>query len=373
MFWAIRSRAASSSNFGLPLAVAAALLAASASSASAQVGPPDSRGHIYLPETHGATVMSTIINAQANYIAAVGDYAESIAIARRHHAAAAEHEMRNAIQWVNTYFEMRALNRAYRLRENPPYLDQEAKREEQRERRLYELPQLVLQGDVTDELNWMLDELASMSIAYQHVTGQDDELLGGRLDLPLSPHDVRHILFTDGGVRNGHQLVFRALDPRVLETEWPLALRGPEFAEARLNFENVRELALDEKRTTGEISSATHDLLREAVDRLALQFQIVYDRQRRLSSPLEYTSVVLPGRRYLMSLAHQVFRAVTTNDTQSFDGSYKFEGDSVLELVQHMSRNGLQFASPKEGDEPTYKRLTESMRHVWMYFAQDES
>ncbi len=348
------------------------LLAMVASPATAQVGPPETRGHVYLPETHGATVMSTIINAQANYVAALGDYAESVAIARRHHAAAEEHEMRNAVQWVNTYFEMRALNRAYRLKENP-YLDKEANREAQRERRMYEFPDLVTQGDVTDELNWLLDKLTSMSIAYQHVSGNDDELIGGRLDMPLSPHDVRHILFTDGGTRNGHKLVFRALDPQVLETEWPLALRGPEFATARLNFANVRELALEEKRQTGEISPDTHALLREAVDRLALQFQMVYDRQRRLASPLEYASVVLPGRRYVVSLAHQVFRAVTTNETRAFDGSYRFEGKSALALVQHMSRNGLQFASPAEGDEPTYKRLVESLRHVWMYFDQDES
>lgn len=116
-----------------------------------------------LPPQYGATVASTIIFAQASYIAATGDFLESATIARRHHAIAAEHEMKNAVLWVQTYFERRELNRAYRLKENPAYRTKETRREETAKYRIEKLKQLVVSGDVTNELNWMVRGLAGAS------------------------------------------------------------------------------------------------------------------------------------------------------------------------------------------------------------------
>ena len=58
------------------------------------------RDHIFLPPTRGATALSSYIHAQANLIAATGDYLEASAIARRHHAEAASQEIKNSVEWV---------------------------------------------------------------------------------------------------------------------------------------------------------------------------------------------------------------------------------------------------------------------------------
>ena len=42
-------------------------------------------------------------------IAAQGDFLEAAAIARRHHAAAAEQEIKNSVEWVRAYFERKEL------------------------------------------------------------------------------------------------------------------------------------------------------------------------------------------------------------------------------------------------------------------------
>jgi len=81
---------------------------------------PPARGHIFLPPTRGATVLSTHIDAQARYIAAVGDFLESRAIARRIEADAFDREMDNALKWVETYFERLANWRKPPRRSNRP-------------------------------------------------------------------------------------------------------------------------------------------------------------------------------------------------------------------------------------------------------------
>ena len=195
-------------------------------SASAQ-GEPPPHAHIFLPPQYGATALSTVIFAQASYIAASGDFLESAAIARRHNAIAAEHELHNAKLWVQTYFERRELNRAYRLKENPPYLDKEERREAQTERRIVDNTQLVVEGNVTDELNWLLRELAGISVVHE-LFAEKDPLAEFEAALKLAEGDAQHIRLTDG-VAGGEQLVFRASSAEVLDIRWPRALRGPGF------------------------------------------------------------------------------------------------------------------------------------------------
>ena len=111
-------------------AVGGAILAAGSISPRAVAQPIAHHGHIWLPPSWGATPLSSVIHAQASYLASAGYFLEQEAIARRHHALAAKQEMENALQWVDTYFEMRERNRAWRARENPNHLVREKKHQE---------------------------------------------------------------------------------------------------------------------------------------------------------------------------------------------------------------------------------------------------
>lgn len=337
--------------------------------AQAPTGEPPASGHIWLPPQFGATPESTVIFAQASYIAAVGDYLESAAIARRHNALAAEHEMRNAVTWVSTYFERRELNRAYRLKEHPPYLEREEHRQAQYKRRIDKNLQLSADGNVTDELNWMLRELAGMSMAYQLMPGPQS-LVGSPVDEVLQPGDVHHVRLTDGGHVGGQALVFRADAADPTSTRWPRALRTPEFDVPRRDFEEARKAAAIEISTTGALSNEKEERLMATVDALSAVFNSVYPARENASSPARYL-IYQGGKRYLQSLAGGVLRLLETNDARVFDGSYKFMGDSVVELVHHLCRYGLEFAPPEAGDEGTYKKLFFALRAIYESMAPE--
>ncbi len=332
----------------------------------AQRAPPLApKAHIVLPPQYGATVASTIIFAQASYIAAAGDFLESAAIARRHHAAAAEHEIHNARLWVSTYFEIKEINRAYRLKMNPPILEKLENRQNQIARRIRKNTDLVLSGDPTDELNKMLRELAGVTTAYQLLDGAQS-LADSAIDEKLAPGDAHQVWLTDGGRHGGKTLIFRADTADVQETRWPRALRRHEFDEARERFEAARDKAVRELGKEGDLTTEAEERLMAATDRLCDAFNATYrDRGRRLSSH-DFYNAYLPAKQFLVSLAGRVDRLIESNDARVFDGSYRFEGDSVVDLILHMTRYGLQFAKFEPGGDGTYTKLFFAMRKVYM-------
>jgi hypothetical protein len=56
-----------------------------------------------------------------------------------------------------------------------------------------------------------------------------------------------------------------------------------------------------------------------------------------------------------------------------FDGSYRFQGETTVELLHHMSRFGLQFAPPEPGDEGTYEKLFFAVRAIHIYLKSYDS
>lgn len=336
---------------------------------------------ILLVPGYGASAAASVIYAQAAYINAMGNILESAPIARRHNAIAAEHEMKNAVLWVQTYFERRELNRAYRLAENPDYRTKETNREATAKYRIEKLRQLAVSGDVTNELNWMVRELAAASAAYQLMPGAQS-LADSTADQKLDLEVVHHIRLTDGakvgvsmaaragGRTTGQVLVFRADAADPTETRWPRALGKREFDEPRKRFEAALKAAAREIGETGQLSREREESLMAAIDSLSAVFNSVYPAKENASSPERYL-VYQGGKRYLQSLAGGVLRLLETNDTRVFDGSYQFTGDSVVDLLQHLCRFGLEFAPPEPGDEGTYKRLFFAIRGIYESLAAE--
>ena len=355
--------------------VGVSLLAAGWISPQAMAQPIARRGHIWLPRSWGATPLSTVIHAQASYLASAGYFLEQAAIARRHRALAAKQEMENALQWVDTYFEMRERNRAWRARENPNHLVREKMHQEALRDQIENYLQNSLENDLTGKLNWLLSELSGPSLAYQYQRG-DKTLAGSNLDKELGPRDIGHLRLTDGGHVGGHKLIFRPDDAKVLQTDWPRALRGPEFKSVRDHFERTRDAAL-EKLRKGQLSWEEEQALIEAIDRVTARFNEVYTREYRLQMQLvrpgTYSSEYKVGQRFLQSLAAGVFRALSTNDRSVFDESYKFTGDSVVDLVLYMYQNGLEFAPPESGDEAVYKNVYRTMRELYTSLAPEQA
>lgn len=359
--------------FGILAVAAAAMIAARvdrAAQAQQSAGPIPSQQHIFLPPSYGATPMSAQLQAEAAYVAGLGDFMISQSIARRHHAAAAEHEIRNSLLWVQTYFERKEVNRAFYKKYHPDYLDRQAKQQKQTDRRINDLPELVLEGDPTDELNVLLERVAGSTLAHDFLS-ESNPLVESEFDTPLLAGDSGHILLTDGGKRGAEQLVFRADDAQLFDERWPLALRGPEFDDVREGFEHARDAALGELKDGGKLTKETEQSLFDAVDKLTTAFNDAYPYSRRATS--QDFLVYGAGKRYVQSLALGVFRLVETSDSRLFDGSYKFSGSSLVQLVGHLCRFGLEFAPPKPGDEGTYEKLFHGLRRLYLHLEDEEA
>lgn len=338
--------------------------------AHAQSEPPRA-GPSPVPRPWGATPYSTMIHAQATALAAEGYFLESAAIARRHHALAAKQEMENMVQWVDTYFEMRQRNRAWRLKEGslPNYMKEERERQEVMRYQVEHFLDNSLKNDIAGKLNWLLTQLSSLLLSYKYQAG-DGTLTNLKLDQELEPSDIRHLRLTDGGRLGGQKLIFRAHDAKVLQTEWPLAFRGQEFDAVRDYFEVTRDRVVQSLATRGELFRDDQEAITDAIDQLRTVFNDVYAIDHRLQMQLEqpgsYSTVYKVGERFLQALAVGVFRAINTNDRAVFDGSYRFEGSSVSELVDHVCGHGFEFAPPEAGDEPTYRKVYLGMRELYL-------
>lgn len=316
--------------------------------------------HVRLPWTFGGTPLSYQINAQAAYMVAAGDMIESVAVARKIHAEAFAKEIENSKEYVRAFFERRAINQEEWRREHPDAMETEKRRQETKKRLVLEQYQRVLQGDVTATLNWLLRELANPMVAYRYLRERDG-LANSKLDEPLSLDDLKLIRLTDGG--RGSQLVASAASGQVLETHWPLALRDARFDVLRQQFEDSRKQMLAEAGGGGEVSNATSTKILQDVNALLVALEEAYPQERR-ADPAEYR-VYYAAERFLKTLVANVHRAITTKDKTVFSGKLRYDGKSMVELIQHMYESGLEFAPPEPGGEGVYNKLFQSMRTLY--------
>lgn len=310
----------------------------------------------------GTTPLSAQIRAQASYVAAYGSMVESVASARKINAEAVALEIQNSVSYVDAYFKGRELNREWRAKEDPNYLEREKKRQEVLTRRIEEQYQDLLKGDVTSPLNWLLRELSSPVVAYRYLP-PDQTLLHSQLDQGLTPRDLEQIRLSDGGNKTS-RLVFAAGDGKVLQLHWPLGLRGDECAKARENYERTLDNVVAEIQKKGQASPDNQTKVIQDVNALFVVLDEVYPKQRR-QDPKEFLTYST-AKRFLQSSLAATHRAITTTDRKAIGGGLAFRGDSVIGLLQHMYETGLEFAPPEPGGEGVYKSLFQNLRALYL-------
>jgi hypothetical protein len=64
---------------------------------------------------------------------------------------------------------------------------------------------------------------------------------------------------------------------------------------------------------------------------------------------------------------------VTAHDSYLLGGGLRFQGDSVVGLIQHMYQTGSEFAPPNAGGEGVYKSLFQSLRTLYLNIGPDQS
>jgi hypothetical protein len=319
----------------------------------------------------GSTPLSTVIGAQSSYVYAVGTCRLNTAMAREINARAVEQEIKNAVEYVDAYFKRRDINREARAKENPNHWERTKKLMNQHEELLrYRYQELLKAGDetVTTELNWLLRELSGPTLAEEFLFS-GAPLRDSRLDTKLQPFELEQVWLTDGG-RKGSQLQFRAASGATLETRWPPALRGEACAVARASFEQAREAAQAALQAgKGPVTPDQQKGLLRGLDELFVALEQAYPKERR-HDPAEFMDYQ-SSKRFLQTLLVQVHRLVNSDDTSLFERSANFKGDSLMDLLTHMYRNGFMFAQPKPGGEELYRKLFKSMRELYLNVAAE--
>jgi hypothetical protein len=323
------------------------------------------------PQAFARTVLSDQINAEANFLVAFGEMTRSVAEARKINAEAVAIEIQNSVEYVKAFYERRHIHDAEWRVKNPTEWEREEKLQKLMKKRVNEQYQYIMNHgskSMTDVLNWLLGELSNSTTSLQYVFDAKSPLQL-QADLELTEGELQQIQLTDGG-RDGKRLVFPANGGAAALPRWPPALRVHPCDAARDNYDRARDAAVKDLRAKREISPENQDRLLQAVDALFAALDEAYPSEVR-KKHREYAEY-WTAKRFVNTLLAATNRAIAVNDPSAFSGDLRFQGKSLLLLLQHMHRNGLQFAEPGPGADRLYRILFEDLRAMYAELVKEQ-
>lgn len=324
------------------------------------IGQGRMRGHVRLPRTQGATVLSTYINASANRLVATGDFLESAAIARRIHLESDRVAMENSIQWIETYFERKRLNKEYREADRIDYLESRTLRNMTAHRRV---TTGEVSGSPAEALNYMLRSLLGDENAYSSIFLNEKPEMSSD-NLFLTPNDVSHIR-----IRSGSGGSFQLSKPMLVEDIWPKVFDRSEFTQIRGEYDLARSKVLREI-DKGDLSRSTFEELSGVLMRLEERFDEVYQYKTMkdtidLATLIQYKEI---GRDFFLSQRTGALRAFASNDPEGYEMKYHFDGENLSDLLKYCAVHRLTFDDPDFDGSDTYAKLYSSLRSIYIEF-----
>lgn len=351
--------------FRLACFVSVALVVSMAGSAEAQRRV---RGHVFLPPSPGATVLSTHLHAQAARAVALGDFLESAAIARQINLESDRIAMQNSVLWVETYFERRRLNREYRDEERLDYQERKLVVGRFKHQAIEEAD---AQGNPAEAINFMMHRLIAEPSANRMIyLGQVPDIDGA--DFFLTPNQLTHILLKQVGGSEGARTL-RPTDPELVSEHWPNVFMRPEFELERIEYDQVRQKARDEIRTLDELSVVTLEAVQRSLTNLEKKFDSIYNwpRMKGTVDIATFTHYRDVGEKFFRAQAAGTLRAFAMNNPDSYSDELRFDGETLVDLFRHCSQHNLEFARPEPGDESTYAHLYQQTRQLYLDFVPD--
>jgi hypothetical protein len=326
---------------------------------------PSCRYGCYSP----ATGISAQIHAEANYLRAYGEAAADLNQARILRAQAVNLEIKNSVDYVKAYWERRSIGEAEKLKRHKTLAQKEDIRNSHLWQRLKDHPELSIEAIPNGTaLNFLLDRLAGGVLAYQFSAGQNGPSMELLAQLELSPQTL-HQLRVRQDLPSGERTVFRVDEGKPLDVAWwPAGLRGGELHTERTRFEAARSNLMVAPETS--IDNNLKELF-TAYDQLTEAFHRHHTRAVRLKSIHTHREYGL-AKRFLQSLAGEMYRIRSVGPKALRDDGLKFEGKNVVALLTHMSRNGLEFAPSLPGEEAAYHQVFHMLRDLYVTVAEDD-
>jgi hypothetical protein len=316
-----------------------------------------------------ATAISAQIHAEADLVRAYGEASLDLAHARDVRAQAVRKEIANSVESVKAYWERRSIYEAEKMKRYVAPLERKQIQDSKTWERLKDHPELsagsVVQGNA---LNFLLARLSGNVLAYQFSLSNRSLDPNAMSQIRLTPATL-HALQLRQGLSGGQRLVFRADEGVPTSVDWwPYLLRDDAFAAERKEYDKARRRVVTEA-SSGTVSNDAMNGLLRAFDDLNGKFAARYTRQARIKSA-EVHHDYLTTERFLQSRSSEIARIKTVGSIAGSD-SLRFNGDNVVALLTHMSRNGLDFAPAQPGDEPAYHTVFRMMRDIYITVADN--
>ncbi len=134
--------------------------------------------------------------------------------------------------------------------------------------------------------------------------------------------------------------------------QWPYELTGKEFATQREVIDRRLPQAV-QQAMSGRVESDILRALTDAVDTLQRDLKA----QVTKITPNDYIS----AKRYLNELDEAFKKLRDPNVANYYNGAYAAQGNTISELLQYMTSQGLRFAPANRGSEPAYLSLHRSL------------
>jgi len=324
------------------------------------------------------TALSAQIHAEADYIRGEAEATLNYAHAREKWADARKKEIINAVDYVRAYYAGKAIYEAEKLKHYVAPLQRLRIGNSKTWERLKDHPELngpaIINGRA---LNFLLNRLSGSVLAYKFTVGEDQIDPKFLKQVDLSPALVHQLVFMQD-VGGNQRSVFRADEGTVLNVEWwPFIIRGDEFASFRKDFEKLRQRLGDEAKQNGKISTRSLKDLLSVLDALDAEvhrhYQLGLQKSREKASYFRDFNQYQMAKRFIQSLTGEVLNLQRTGDPQALNGGLKFGGKNLIDILTHMSRNGLQFAGAKPGEEAAYHTVFRMMRDLYLTVADDDT
>jgi len=184
-------------------------------------------------------------------------------------------------------------------------------------------------------------------------TGRNNLKSGPQVD--LSDVNLDSVNLTDkSGQGNAGMLKPETKDGK-LAMSWPSAFETPGFAEpAKQLTQSLSEAVAALKKKEKPAATTLKDVQNN--------YNVLKDKLAANASTDELSpSQYIEARRYLRQL-DQAIKALNDPKASNYFDDWKAKGRTVSELVDHMTKNGLEFAPAAPGDEAAYSALYQALR-----------
>ena len=147
----------------------------------------------------------------------------------------------------------------------------------------------------------------------------------------------------------------------VTNLEWPFAMQDAPFVSNATNINTLAQKAVDEVKAKGRVSAPTFKELDSAV---AAMSDAVASNQTL--SPTDY----IESKGFLDDLRSSIQSLRDPKVASYLNGAYAAKGQTVYDLVQNMTMQGLHFAPATQDDQTAYTVLYQALRSYDYRLAQ---